>query len=359
LKRGGVYLITGGTGGIGLALARRFATTCQATLVLTKKTPLSERAKRAVQEIEQAGARVEVAMADVCDAARMQEVVDGALEKYGRLDGVIHAAGIVRAGLMQVKARETADSVLAPKVHGTRVLYEALKKARPDFLVLFSSMSAVTMPYAECDYSAANAFLDAFTHFANREGGFRTLTINWPGWKEAGMLAELQLPAGMEAWKQAQLERAIASRDGVEAFERALGSGLKQVVVSPENLEQLIAEARAPVDPAAYLQREKAAEGVDSAPDDTVEGGLAAIWASVFGLPRVGAAERFADLGGHSLLAMQIVAKVRARYGIDFTLKEFFEAPTIAQASPLIEARIIADIEQLSDEQARALVSRD
>ena len=214
------------------------------------------------------------------------------------------------------------------------------------------------MPYSECDYSAANAFLDAFTHFSNAEGRFPTLTINWPGWKEAGMLAELKLPAGMEAWKQAQLEKAIASCDGVEAFERALSSGLKQVVVSPENLEQLIAESRAPVDPAAYLRREQG-EAADPAPDDTVEGGLAAIWASVFGLPRVGAAERFADLGGHSLLAMQIVAKIRARYGIDFTLKEFFESPTIAQASALIEARIIADIERLSDDQARALVSRD
>jgi hypothetical protein len=77
----------------------------------------------------------------------------------------------------------------------------------------------------------------------------------------------------------------------------------------------------------------------------------------VFGLEHIGIHEHFSHLGGHSLLAMQIVSKIRGLYEIRFTLREFFEAPTIAQMSSVIQAKVLAEIESLTDDQARRLVA--
>jgi len=387
LKPGGVYLITGGTGGLGLAIAGYLAKACRPKLVLTKKSPFPKKSSwmelvtaadtpapvlktiAALMEIERMGAEIEVLVADVSDREQMQTAVDEVFARYGTINGVIHAAGVVRAGLIQAKTRETADSVLAPKVYGAMILFDLLRQVKPDFLVLFSSITSILTPYAECDYSAANSVLDAYSCFANAHGGFHTLTINWPGWREVGQLADLATLPGLEGWKQAALERAITTKDGLEAFKRALNSNLTQVIVSPENLEHLLKESEAVFDPTKYLSQVHPAERAfrppgsqqDGAgqPTNTVETALADMWSSVFGLERIGIHDNFADLGGHSLLAMQIVSRIRSLYQIPFTLRDFFEVPTIAQLSSVIQARIFAEIEGLTDEQARRLISND
>ena len=354
LKTGGVYLITGGTGGLGLAVSKYLAAACRPTLVLTKQTPArTPRTIQAIQEIEALGARVEVMVAEASDREQMQAVVAGVLKKYGAIDGVIHAAGIVRAGVIQAKTREAAERVMAPKVDGTRILFDVLRAAKPDFLVLFSSITTVSAPYAEVDYVAANAYLDAFTHFANADREeCHTLAINWPGWKEVGQLADLETLPGVESWKEAALERAIATADGVEAFKRALSSGLPQVIVSPQAIEQVLAQAAAPFDAEAYL-RPRPKQG--AAPQGDA---LHQIWCDALGLEQIAEDTRFADLGGHSLLAMQIVAKIRSSYQIGFTLRDFFDASTIAESRALIEDRVLAQVESLSEDEARALLSQ-
>jgi len=149
----------------------------------------------------------------------------------------------------------------------------------------------------------------------------------------------------------------------VEAFARALSSGLKLVIVSPENLDDVVKRSRLPVDPAMYFSNAQSArtsskrEQRTDGPTNDVEEELAGIWQSVFGLEEIGIHEDFSRLGGHSLLAMQIVSKIRALYEIRFSLREFFDAPSIAQMSSVIQARVLSEIENLTDDQARGLVS--
>src|SRR4029450_262023 len=201
-------------------ISKYLAEACQPRIVLTKKTPFPEKSRwrelstaddtaeplrrtiKALLEIEQLGAEVEVLVAESSDREQMQQALDRTYAKFGTINGVIHAAGIVRAGLIQAKTKAVADSVLAPKVYGTMVLFDVLKDANLDFLVLFSSITSVITPYAESDYSAANSFLDAFAPFANAKRKFHTLTINWPGWREVGQLADLEIMPGLEAWKE-------------------------------------------------------------------------------------------------------------------------------------------------------------
>lgn len=193
LRDQGVYLITGGLGGIGLVLAEELARSVRARLVLTSRSGLDGDAsgdrRRGVQRLEELGAEVLVVAADVTDEAAMREAVRLARQRFGAVHGAIHAAGLPGGGVIALKTAEAAERVLAPKVQGTRALAAALEGEPLDFLALCSSTFAATGGVGQVDYCAANNFLDAFArHWSAR--GVRTISIGWDAWREVGMAAE-------------------------------------------------------------------------------------------------------------------------------------------------------------------------
>jgi len=205
LRTGGVYLVTGGLGGIGLTFAEFLAREHQAKLALLGITALPPRDEweswvaehgerhrtsqriRKVQELENAGAEVLVIACDVADAAQVAAAVAAVRERFGAIHGVIHAAGLAGGGVIQLKAPHVAAAVLAPKRRGTRCLEAALRGTPLDFMVLCSSTIALAGGLGQVDYCAANSFLDAFAHAAAAAGGPPTVSINWGAWEEVGM----------------------------------------------------------------------------------------------------------------------------------------------------------------------------
>ena len=217
LREGGVYLITGGMGGIGLTLAERLARTSRARLVLVGRSfvpaaseweawlaehggddPVSRRISR-LRSLEAVGAEVLALSADVTSRAEMEEVVAAARARFGGIDGVLHAAGVMPGGMIQMKTAEAAAAVLAPKVRGTHVLDAVLRDERPDFIALFSSLNAIFGGFGLVDHCAANAFLDAFAEARSSSGGTRVFSINWDGWLEVGQAANAALSAGLQS----------------------------------------------------------------------------------------------------------------------------------------------------------------
>jgi acyl transferase domain-containing protein len=204
LRAGGVYLISGGLGGIGLTLADYLARTVRPKLVLTGRSAFPARGewqsrlatadepaalKQTIQQLlalEALGAEVLVVSADATDEQQMRAVIAQTKERFGALHGVIHAAGIAGGGLIQLKTPAMAERVLAPKILGVQALEAALDGTKLDFLVLCSSTIAITGGVGQVDYCAANAFLDAYAH-ASRERGNATIAINWDAWQEVGM----------------------------------------------------------------------------------------------------------------------------------------------------------------------------
>jgi len=211
LRERGVYLVTGGLGGLGRTLAEDLAGRARARLILVGRSGLPPRedwdaelaarpagrddggrARRAiasVRRMEAAGAEVLVAAADVASVADLRRVREQVLRRFGRVDGILHAAGLPGGGMAEVKERAAAEQVLAPKLAGTLALCQAFGDLDLDFVALFSSVTAVAGGYGQVDYCAANAFLDAFARSPGRFRG-RTLSIDWGPWLEVGMAAE-------------------------------------------------------------------------------------------------------------------------------------------------------------------------
>ncbi len=207
IRKDGVYLITGGLGGIGYVLALELANRYQAKLVLINRTPLPDRSEWAdwlvkhghddkisaaigkVRQLEELGANVMVLSGDVTDNDRMQDIVEEVEQNYGVVNGVIHGAGTINDGLIQMKNQGDIEEVFAPKVYGTLVLDEIFKGKGLDFFVVFSSTSTVIAPVGQIDYVAANAFLNAYAHYRNTQESGYTVAVNWGVWNEVGMAA--------------------------------------------------------------------------------------------------------------------------------------------------------------------------
>ncbi|MCZ7679542.1 MAG: SDR family NAD(P)-dependent oxidoreductase [Sandaracinaceae bacterium] len=207
LREEGVYLITGGLGGLGLTIAEHLARTCRAKLVLIGRSPFPPRdqwrawirqhgdadriARRIarVLEIERGGSEVLVAAADVTNLEEMRSLVVRARGRFGAIHGVFHTAGVIDDDLIAQKTQSSVTDVLTPKIQGTMVLERLFANAPLELLVLFSSTSTITAPAGQVDYVAANAFLDAFA--ASRAGGpTRVVAIDWGLWRGVGMAEE-------------------------------------------------------------------------------------------------------------------------------------------------------------------------
>lgn len=189
LRERGVYLVTGGLGGLGLLVASHLARQARARIALVARSDPTAEQIRAVRAIEAAGGEVLIARADVTDVEAMRAVLEETRRRFGALNGVFHAAGILRDAPILAKTQQDVEEVFAPKVHGTLVLDTLLHDSELDFLVLFSSVSALVAPAGQVDYVAASAFLDAYARSVDRPNHRRIVSVNWGIWGEVGMAA--------------------------------------------------------------------------------------------------------------------------------------------------------------------------
>lgn len=203
LRAGGTCLVTGGLGGLGLMLAEHLARTRGANLILLSRSPLPPRnawndwiaahasndptaAKlRTLLQIEALGSQVVIESADVSDVVRMRERVAAAKERFGGIDAVFHAAGVIDDGPIQTKSQSAIERVFTPKLHGTRVLEEIVSELEPDVFVLFSSSSAWLGPAGQVDYAGASAYLNALADSRVGAPGY-TVALDWGVWRGVG-----------------------------------------------------------------------------------------------------------------------------------------------------------------------------
>jgi len=219
----GVYLITGGFGGLGVQFAQHISRNYP-----TVKIILSGRrtANETQQQLLADQPFWRYIQADVSDASSVKRLISQIKQEYGHLNGIIHAAGVLRDSLLVQKTQEETEAVFSPKILGLMNLDEVAREEFLDFFVNFSSVSAVLGNIGQSDYASANAYLDDYTSYRNVlvERGERhgqTLSINWPLWRSGGM----QIDESSEQYlKRHWGMEPLPTNLGMKAFEAILKS---------------------------------------------------------------------------------------------------------------------------------------
>jgi thioester reductase-like protein len=234
VREGGIYLITGGGGRLGLAFAERMGKKGKARIILMGRSALNAEQEARLEGIRRQGSEVEYVRCDITKREEAEEAVGRIKVEYGRIDGVIHAAGAIRDSLIGKKTREEMDAVLGPKVYGMVNVDRATKGEALDFFVLFSSVAGVTGNAGQGDYAYGNAFMDAYARLreemrAAGERSGRTLSINWPLWESGGMRVDDET----KAWLEKKIGMvALETEEGLAVFERLIGSREVQIMIT-------------------------------------------------------------------------------------------------------------------------------
>ncbi|WP_217212118.1 SDR family NAD(P)-dependent oxidoreductase, partial [Streptomyces sp. AC550_RSS872] len=369
VRAGDVFLITGGLGGLGLAVARHLSRTVPGVrLALVGRTemppqerwdevsdPALRRRIGILRELADSGAKVRTYSADVVDLARMTEIVPLIRSELGAVDYVVHAAGVAGDGFLFRKDPETFRRTLAPKVLGAAVLDLVTRDAPPKLMVNFGSTVSVFGAAGQGDYTAANSYLD---HFADERSarGRRTVTIGWSDWLDVGMAFDHGVPRDQGFFRSLPVEEALSS------FEEILASSGRSVIVGEINSPRL---ARADSPLAALVDRghvvlsepirRAAAFAQDSPvpPADTARSGddaarlrllgkkedtytgtertLAHIWATELGLAELNVHDSSFALGVDSLAALRLAQRIQKLMQVRVSMADLYTYETVAK----------------------------
>jgi acyl transferase domain-containing protein/acyl carrier protein len=370
IRKQGVYLITGGFGGIGLAIAAHLARTAEARLVLIGRKGLPPREewqnildssdgekglKDRIQQVialEAMGSEVLTLNADVSNVEQMREVIRKTQERFGTLNGVFHSAGVPGAGLIQLKTQEAAASVLAPKVAGTLALEEALKNVPVDLVVLISSMTAIVGGGpGQLDYCAANAFLDAYA-IANTSRERAIVSIDWGEWQwDAWQEGLLGFDPRIAAFfSENRRKFGVSFEEGMDALDRILTAGFPNVVVSTREFNAFIRLCKDFTVAGILQEADKRAQTETAyprpvlgtsyvAPGSEAETQIAAIWQELLRIEQIGIHDNFFELGGNSLLGIRLIGEMKKRLKVEMAMYVLYEAPTVSTMVKFIESQ--------------------
>lgn len=219
------YVITGGTGGLGLHFAQWLVKMGVNHLILISRNEPGREALAVIHQLENLGAKVVVANVDVGEYADLERVLSS-VERP--IKGIIHAAGVIDDATLNNLDKNRFKKVLRAKVHGGWNLHRLTEKIDLDFFIMCSSASSVFGSVGQGNYAAANAFLDAMAQY-RRHVGLPALSINWGPWSEVGMAAGLSEKERLR-WEQYGI-KPIKPEAGLLALETAMAQGEAQLAV--------------------------------------------------------------------------------------------------------------------------------
>lgn len=230
------YLISGGSGGLGLKVAQYLVDQGARHLWLLARNPVSSSLQAQINAMAVSGADIRFVAIDITDTQQLTQLVRS-IDATVPLKGIIHAAGVLDDGVLQQQTEARFWQVMQPKIQGAWNLHQASQSLTLDCFVMFSSLASVLGGMGQGNYAAANAFLDALAHYRQRQG-LPALSINWGGWSEVGMASQMS-DADILRLKQ-NGESLIDSQQGLAIFAALLQQAQAQVGVFPIQWKQYL-----------------------------------------------------------------------------------------------------------------------
>ncbi|MCU0685209.1 MAG: SDR family NAD(P)-dependent oxidoreductase [Polyangiaceae bacterium] len=327
----GVYWITGGLGGLGRLFSEHLASVASGpiSLVLSGRTALTDEGRRYLQSLERPGVAIEYRPCDVGDDHQVRAAAEYIGRRYGRLDGVIHGAGVLRDGLMAGKDASHFEPVFAAKAKGAELIDRATESLNPEFFVLCSSVAAVTGNVGQAEYASANAYLDAFAEARDarrRASGRRgvTVSINWPLWRDGGMQVDAETEARLA--RRTGLS-ALPTVGGLAALDAILARGVSgQVLVLSGDVDRMRRALSLGTRPAGEPPRAlRAALGVEQS--------LLAICAELLEIEQreFDLDTQLSEYGVDSIQMMRMLNRLEESYQITLDPSAIANHPTIRQ----------------------------
>jgi len=347
IKRNGVYLITGASGGVGKLLAHYLSSKYQANLVLLSRKKIKD--ELFLDSLRKNGSQIFYIESDVSDENKLREGLRLAENEIGQINGVIHAAGVGdKAGIILRRRHEEESAIFAAKVTGCLALYSQFENRKLDFFLNFSSQNVVLPNIGQSGYIASNIFLDYFSIKNNQT--FPIVSVAWDTIKGIGMAVDY-LEKLDKNHKEAIERNALNSEEVIKVFERVLYINLSFQIVSPTNLKEKIKSLAIDKSESApksmfdslstintEIRRERPILKEEYvAPNSDVEVTLTGLLEKLLAITPIGMNDDFFELGIDSIKIVTLSNQISKEYEVDFPLNLFYEHTSITSLSREVE----------------------
>ncbi len=363
IKESGVYIITGGAGGMGIEVSRYLTAKNKVKLALVNRSKIPDvdlwdtilekgqdtkacKLIKDIREIEACGSEVICYSADIADYDEMKAVIDDLKVRFGGIDGVIHAAGVGGTEMIINRKEEIAYSINSPKIYGTWILDKLTSDEKLDFFVMFSSVSSMFSAPGQGDYMSANAYQDSYASCRNKLGK-RTLTVNWTTWKEVGMAADHHATFDTTF-------KALTTKRAMEGFDKVFNKNLTRVLIGEIHYKSkmiyLLERFRFKLDQRIQKELSQYTSGLkksvrtrqggtsgeiilvgnDSGEYREIEKKLARICRDALGFNEINIHESFFEMGADSILLSRMHSQLEKEFPGKLSLVDLFSYTTIS-----------------------------
>ncbi|MEB3360478.1 MAG: SDR family NAD(P)-dependent oxidoreductase [Synechococcales bacterium] len=365
----GTYLLTGGTGGLGLRTAGwMIAHGAQHLLLISRREPMPD-VRAQIQAWGNRGVTVETMQVDVGDVQALAAVLRRIAESPHPLRGVVHGAGVLSDGRLSQLSWPQFERVLAPKVQGAWNLHRLTQDLPLDFFVMFSSAAALLGSPGQANHAAANAFLDGLAHY-RRSHGLPGLSLNWGAWSEIGSALKYQQRETLAGLQGVGL---ISPEQGLQQLEQVWVRVAPQIGIVPIQwseflrqgnlrqspfLEAFRQEKSPRPTPSAVSFRQRLATTPAEQQRSLLDAHVCAQISQTLGFApdELDRQRGFFDLGLDSLTAMELKNSLQSSLGCSLPATLAFDYPTVErlldyladQILPKAEPAAVADPEEKS-----------
>jgi len=224
-KEDGLYLITGGAGGLGLIFAKYLCENYKGNIILLGRSELSDEKSKKLEALNRLGGKATYVTADISKYDEIVTAVRKGKEqlnlvvKENNLEAILHCAGVIQDAFIIKKTEDQFREVITPKIVGTNNIQKLSELEHPRLIVLFSSIASVMGNLGQCDYALGNAYMDAIANEQALNTNTKYVSINWPLWREGGMLVSKEVENIM---LKSTGMKPLEINNGIKAFENII-----------------------------------------------------------------------------------------------------------------------------------------